>query len=193
MSCGDTTWWRAPDFVGLLERHGQAEHLVVQCDFLTQVWRNPDYEYSIPGASKSLNGKTGYADIISIETREIWEIKLKHLEDKAFKEAAWYVKNAKVSCGLPWQAGNSFTTSNLYGGGGVVYRLEGQGEKAELIAQQGRPGTVLYFWRINGKDMPFPVSSLSWFIKKQIIADYFTSGQPPQPLPGAKSPDNFPP
>ena len=36
MSCGDISWWRSPDLVGLLERHGQAEHLVVQVDFLIQ-------------------------------------------------------------------------------------------------------------------------------------------------------------
>lgn len=179
--------------MGLLERHGQAEHLVNQVDFSTQVWRGALTEYSIPGASKSFNGKTGFADIVSIETREIWEIKPKHLEDKAFKEAEWYVKNAKISCHPQWIAGNSYTASNLWGGGGVVYRIEGKGNKAELIAQQGRPGTVLYFWRINGKEVPFPAANLSWAIKGQIVTDYFTAGQPPQPLPGSKSPNNLPP
>lgn len=116
MSCGAIAWWRAPDFAGLLERHGQVEHLVVQFDFLTQVWRDPRAEYSIPGASKSRNGTTSYADIVSIWTREIWEIKPKHLEDQAFCEAAWYVKNAKVSCGPQWEPGGSFSTSNLFGG-----------------------------------------------------------------------------
>lgn len=202
MSCGAVAWWRAPDFVGLLERHGQVEHLVVQFDFLTQLWRDPRAEYSIPGASKSrmipgasksLNGTTGYADIVSIGTKEIWEIKPKHLEDQAFSEAAWYVKNAKVSCGPQWQPGSSFSTSNLFGGGGVVYRLEGNGNKAELIAQQGRRGTVLYSWRINGKEVPSLVPYFSWALRGQIITDYFSAGQPPQPLAGSKSPNNFPP
>jgi hypothetical protein len=33
----------------------------------------------------------------------------------------------------------------------------------------------------------------AWAIRQQIIADYFSAGQPPQPLPGSKPPNNFPP
>jgi len=193
MSCGDTNWWREPDLVGLLQRHGQAEHLVVQCDFATQVWRDPRMEYSIPGASKSRTGSSGFADIVSVETREIWEIKPRHLEDQASREADWYVKWAKVGCHPAWVPGTTFTTSNLYGGGGVVYRLEGNGNKAELIARQGRPGTVLYFWRINGQELPSLVPYFAWCIRDQIVKDYFPDGLQPQALPGSKPGDNFPP
>jgi hypothetical protein len=199
MNCGEVEWWREPDLKGLLFRHGQIEHLAVQLDFSVQVWRDPRAEYSIPGASKNLSGNTGYADIVSIETGEIWEIKPKYPEpdgeEQALKEAAWYVKNAKVSCGLRWHVGNSFTTSGLFGGGGVVYQVEGNGNKAQLIAQQGRPGTVLYFWRYNGKEVKLSElsSQFSYFLKKEMITDYFTAGQPPKPLDGSKPPNNFPP
>lgn len=193
MTCGEIAWWRAPDLLGLLERHGQAEHLIVQFDFVSQVQRNGRAEYSIPGASKRRNGTTGYADIVSITTGEIWEIKPKHLEHIAFEEAAYYVTNAKASCGPQWHAGNSFTTSNRLGGNGVVYRIEGNGNKAELIAQQGRAGTVLYHWRINGKEVPSLAPYFAWAIRQQIVSDYFTASQPPQPLPGSKPPNNLPP
>src|SRR5262245_1414468 len=103
MTCGTIAWWREPDFVGLLERHGQVEHLIVQFDFLTQVERNGRAEYSIPSASKTRNGQTGYADIVAIATGEIWEIKPRGREDQAFREAEWYVKKAKASCGPQWR------------------------------------------------------------------------------------------
>lgn len=205
MTCGDIAWWREPDFIGLLQRHGEVEHLVVQFDFLSQVQRDGRAEYSIPGASKSRSGNTGYADIVSIATGEIWEIKPKYLKSEdgetlAFKEAGWYAQNANASCGNKWRRGTSFTISEFatteYGGGGVIYRVEGSGNKAELVAEQGRAGTVLYFWRINNK-VGEKVDSLyrryAYYLRQQVITDYFTAGQPPQPLSGSKPPDNFPP
>src|SRR5450755_435878 len=110
MACGDISRWRAPDFVGLLQRHGQVEHLVVQFDFLVQPQRDGRAEYSLPGASKTQNGQTGFADIVSIATGEIWEIKSEKLEDNAVKEAVWYVDKAKLACSPNWRAGTSFTT-----------------------------------------------------------------------------------
>jgi hypothetical protein len=194
MPCGDIAWWRDPDILGLLERHGQAEHLAIQVDFVFQVWRDPRAEFSIPGASKSASGSTGYADIVAIETREIWEIKPKHLEPKAFDEARRYVVYAQANCGLSWVAGSSYTASSRLGGGGVVYRVEGGGHRAELIAEQGRPGVVTYVWRIDGKEVQLrDAPRFSWAIRAQVVKDFFTAGQPPQPLPGAKAPDNLPP
>lgn len=204
MTCGDISWWRAPDLLGLLERHGQVEHLVVQFDFLVQVQRDGRAEFSIPGASKSsipipgaskssIPGATGYADIVSVVTGEIWEIKPEKLEDKAVSEAAWYVQNAKKSCGPQWHAGTSFTTSNRYGTPGVVYRIEGGGNKAELFAKQGRDGAVLYYWEINGKRQPALEASFGWALRQAVVRDYFATGQTLQPLPGSKAPDNFPP
>jgi hypothetical protein len=192
VSCGAIAWWRAPDFVALLERHGTVEHLVVQFDFLVQVQRDARAEFAIPGSSKSASGNTGFADIVSVATGEIWEIKPEHLEDAAVKEASRYAKFAKVACGSQWRPGTSYSTTNLFGGGGVVYRLEGNGNKAELIARQGRPGAVLYKWRINGSEVSSLIPYFSWALRQQIVTDYFAAGQP-QPLPGAKPPNNLPP
>jgi hypothetical protein len=193
MNCGKVAWWREPDIVGLLEYHGVAEHLVIQLDFIAQVQRLGRSEYSIPGASKTRNGETGYADLVSIASGEIWEIKPRHLEHIAFEEAAYYVKHARRSCGPQWRPGFSYAPSNTFGGGGVVYRLEGQGNKAELIAEQGKKGTIRYYWRINGDELSKLVPYFAWAIRQEIVRDYYTAGQPPQPLPGSKAPDNFPP
>jgi hypothetical protein len=192
-TCGDIAWWRAPDMIGLLERHGQVEHLVVQFDFLAQAQRDGRAEFSIPGASKKRDGKTGYADIVSIATQEIWEIKPDNLEEKAVEEATWYVQNAKKSCGPQWRAGTSFTTSNFYNKPGVVYRIEGGGNKAELFAKQGRCGSVLYYWEINGKRNPALQAQFAWALRQAVVQAYFATGQTLQPLPGSKAPDNFPP
>jgi hypothetical protein len=191
MSCGDIDWWRAPDLTGLLERHGQVEHLAVQVDFLVQAQRDGRAEFSIGGASKKGNGETGYADIVSIATGEIWEIKPEKLEDKAVAEADWYALNAKKSCGPQWHTGTSFTTTDLYKTPGVVYRIEGNGNKAELVAKQGRAGAVLYFWRINGKRDPALEASFAWALRQAVVKDFFPI--PWKPLPGSKAPNNFPP
>jgi hypothetical protein len=190
MACGDISWWRAPDFVGLLQRHGQVEHLVVQFDFLVQPQRDGRAEYSLPGASKTQNGQTGFADIVSIATGEIWEIKSEKLEDNAVKEAVWYVDKAKLACSPNWRAGTSFTTKD---GTGIVYRLEGNGNKAELVARQGRAGAVIYFWRINGRKQPSLEPFFAWALRQQIVSDYFSTGQTLQPIPGSKAPNDFPP
>ena len=193
MACGDIAWWRAPDLIGLLERHGQVEHLVVQFDFLVQAHRNGRAEYSIPGASKSKKGGEGYADIASITSGEIWEIKPDHLENDAVSEAAWYVQNAKRACGPGWQTGTSFTTTNRYGTPGVVYRAQGGGNSAELVARQGRAGAVLYFWRINGQRDLALQAGFAWALRQAVVSDYFSTGQTLQPIPGSKAPNNLPP
>jgi len=193
MSCGDIAWWRAPDLVGLLERHGQVEHLVVQFDFITQVQRIGRAEYSIPGASKKKDRTTGFADIISMATSEIWEIKPDNLESKAVDEANWYVLNAIKSCGPNWRNGTSYTAANRYGKQGVVYRKEGGGNKAELFAKQGQPGAILYYWEINGKRDPAQQLAFGWALRQAVVSDYFAVSGTLQPLEGAKAPNNLPP
>ena len=156
MSCGDIFWWRTPNPDNILQRHGAAEHLVIQFDFLSQAIRNGRAEYSIPEASKKTGG-TGFADIVSLASGEIWEIKPEHLVKDAVDEAQWYVSKAKKSCPPPkpaqkWVAGESFTTSGRYGVPGLVLRLSGGSMMAELYAKQGPPGAVLYKWYIDGKE-----------------------------------------
>ena len=64
---------------------------------------------------------------------------------------------------------------------------------AEGIPQQGRPGVVFCYWRINGSEVPSLVPYFAWALRQQVVSDYFSAGQPPQPLPGSKAPNNFPP
>jgi hypothetical protein len=202
-NCGGVHWWRQPDYAGLLLRHGQVEHLIIQFDFLVQVERDARAEYSIPGASKSVMSPSnsairqpGYADIVSLATREIWEIKPQHLIDQAFDEAGYYVAKAIASCGAGWRKGNSYHTSvwaNETYGPDVVYMTQGSGQKWELIAKQGRFGTVGYRWSRNGRPVDALPKDIAWYVRDAVVSDYFTGTGKPSALVGAPSANDIPP
>jgi hypothetical protein len=128
---------------------------------------------------------------VARSSSEIWEIKPRHLEELAAKEARYYTKFAKTACGPTWRPGTTYTTLR---GNDVVLEIPGTtGIKAELVAEQGRPGAVLYRWRINGKEQPQFVLQYSWALRQEIVKKYFPGSGAAKPLPGAKSPDDLPP
>jgi hypothetical protein len=189
-SCGDIAFWRKPDIQGMLERYGQAEHLAVQFDFLCQADRDGRAEFSIPESSASGSGNTGYADIVSVATREIWEIKPENDEKGALKKATRYVEKANVACGGNWKLGTSYTTLRK---GVVVYEIPGIGIKAELCAEQRGPGVVVYYWRKNGEKLAVRDPFFAMGTRMDIVDKYFPSPQSVKPLPGKQPPDNLPP
>jgi hypothetical protein len=193
MACGDIASWRAltDDVESLVDRHGSIEHFLVQRDFvLLQPQRVGIAEFSIPGASwkGKRSGNTGFADIVSFASSEIWEIKPKSGGDKpAVDKATHYVNHAKTKCSTEWKLGKSYSTS---AGDGVVWRYTEGGITAQLIAEQGQPGAVLYYWKINGNEKQLDVF-YRLAIYKIIVDAYFLR---PQPLPGAASaPNDLPP
>ncbi|SFP42432.1 hypothetical protein SAMN05216229_102233 [Geopseudomonas sagittaria] len=197
MACGDINWWRAPDLKGLLARHGQIEHLIIQFDFLVQLLRDPRAEFSIPRASKTEPGKsTGYADIVAIASNEIWEIKPKHLEAAAVNDAAHYVGFAKLGCSPDWLPGKSYRVSDWakaeYGAENVVYRAEAEGMRYELVCEQGAPGAAIYHWRVNGKEQGALDNAMGWAVRGKVVFDYF-GGQRPAPIKDQRAPNNIPP
>jgi hypothetical protein len=154
MACGGLDWWRDPNIDSILEFAGIAEHLAIQVDF---VLMQPHWigwpEFSIPGASKSRAGATGYADIVSLSRKFIWEIKPKHREAEAHYEARKYVNKANISCGGGWELGTGYSTSRK--DKVTVFAVSGFGKSARLLARQGgQPGTVLYEWEVNGRKLP---------------------------------------
>ena len=184
-TCGDIHWWNALDLKGLRERHGQAEHLVVQYDFCQQAWLGPRAEFSVPGASKSLTGRPGYIDVAATAKNEIWEIKPRHLKDKAASEANYYLSKVRVACGANWRLGTEYQNMfhpdpvwQTWGPGGSI--------RAELFAVQGGPGTILYYWTFNGKEDPVLQRNAGWILRGMVVTDYF--GRMPTLLPGASAP-----
>jgi hypothetical protein len=152
MSCGIKYSWREPDIQTLIERYGQAEHLAVQIDFQKQDILN-QIEYSIPQSSKTKPGiETGFADIVSLNGRKIWEIKPRTQISirKGIKEVERYVSKAKEFCGGTWIKGVDYHTSNP---DEVVFSV---GEKdsefeAKLKAKQDVPGIVVYWWEFYSR------------------------------------------
>jgi len=174
--CGESPPWYLEDIAERLlgaRWRGTMEHLVIQLDFMLQVARRPRTEWSIPHASKSVlrqvvggpgtrvpepreDAATGFADVVSLRTGEIWEIKPLRLVATAVMEAQFYAKAARRFCPGPWTAGNSYTTSAAaqakYGAGSdVVWRLPGGKVKVELHAAQRGPGAIAYWWTFDGR------------------------------------------
>lgn len=190
-SCGAIPWWRAPDFESLQNRYGQAEHLIVQFDFMTQAFRQPRAEFMIPNASKSGSLHPGYADVVSLATSEIWEIKPEGLEEFAAREAANYVAKALVSCGPGWKLGVTYIPTDKTG---RVWYIDQGGLKAELFAQNTTPGVIVYWWKLGGKKVKLTevTGLVRYSLRAQVIHDYFGSQVLPIPkLPPA--PNDLPP
>jgi hypothetical protein len=194
MACGSLDWWRAitDDLESLVDRVGTVEHFLVQRDFcLLQPHRVPLAEFSIPGASwrSKKSGNAGFADIVSFASSEIWEIKPQSGGDKpAVDKATHYVKHAKAECGPRWELGKSYSTSSR---DGVVFRLDSPYTNVELVAEQGQPGAVLYYWRVDGAKVKVLSRVYRLAVYKIVVDSYFTSPTP-QRLPGAQ-PNDLPP
>ncbi len=203
-TCGQIAWWRAPDLVALRERHGTIEHLVIQIEFMGQLARNPRAEFSIPGASKSTAGATGFADVIALATREIWEIKPKHLAAQASAEAAKYVGFAGGSCPPAWKSGTGYfpvrqwvfkfdgksplpaISFNNIGPKDPILVVEGPDLKAELVSEQGGPGAITYVWKIKGKEERSVPARIAWALRAVIVDVIF--GLTVSPVPQANAP-----
>lgn len=168
MGCGEfVPGFRIPRF-SETPFQGVMEHLCVQADFLTQVARLPHAEYSIPRAGKN-PAEAGYADIVAVATREIWEIKPERRLKEAEAEAKHYVEKANAACGLSWKAGETYRAAGRCGSPNVVFETSGGPLVAELHAWQPQrdasvvrrastlprtlvvPGAVLYKWRVRGR------------------------------------------
>ncbi|MGW5572889.1 hypothetical protein ACWEVD_16940 [Nocardia thailandica] len=183
MACGEIAWWRAPDVAQMMLRYGEVEHLVIQFNFCCQAWRGPRAEYSIPHAAKSARTQpyrppirtdpTGYADLVCLETHQIWEIKPKRLAPAAAAEAGWYVNRARLSCGSAWELGTTFSVLRWYRKPDVVFRAQAPGVDAELHAWQGAPGAVLYEWVINGVPVPVLEPGLARDLRGAILFQFY--------------------
>ena len=183
--CGSFTVWRDPvgNIVHLLRRHGNIEHLIVEIDFLGQLWRLPRGEYTIPGASMT-SGSTrdGYADVCSLLYRQIWEIKPKINKGKdgeaeAVIDATHYVNHANQKCGSGWTLGVRYTTRGLFSRKDCVWRFEYNGEEYFLIALQRAPGAICYHWE-DSKGRELAKSEVNEAFRAKMFESIFGSAAP---------------
>lgn len=100
---------------GNIKFNGTIEHWLIQLDYVS---RNPIYgeiEYAIPGSSAT--GNRGYADIVNLQSNEIFEIKPDNFLglNNGILEVDRYVTKAKDHCPVSassfppqWSAGNNY-------------------------------------------------------------------------------------
>jgi hypothetical protein len=182
--CGEIAWWRNMDVQGLLERHGQVEHLIVQMDFMGQLALEPRAEFSIPASAKS--GNTGYADVVALKDRQIWEIKPEHLEPDAVVKATRYVACANVACGPGWVLGTGYQPSRS-----PLVDLQGT-QSAKLFARQGQAGAILYWWEIDGQKVKTLTPQVAPYLRQAVVDQVFGRLVAPTTIPGAQ-PTDVPP
>lgn len=98
--------------------NGTMEHWLIQLDYLSQHPNEGEREYKIPAAGP--NGGFGYADVVNLSTREIFEIKPLSLTGVGIAEVENYVLKANINCSssgnsnIPWQKGFSVGYSPRY-------------------------------------------------------------------------------
>jgi hypothetical protein len=119
---------------------GTKEHWMIQLDYVSKNPINGDVEFAIPNSSPS--GNRGYADVVNLQDKTIFEIKPDNLDGQTSGsiEVANYVLKANLYCsttipiGIQWTSGLNFPTVLL------PTSITGRYLKAELHA----PGVIVY-------------------------------------------------
>ena len=96
-------------FPGRTSYSGTAEHLIIQFDYMAKHLLTAEREYSIPHSS--INGNTGFADLVNNMTREIFEIKPENNDleiAKGITEVERYVEKACIFCGGGFIKGQNY-------------------------------------------------------------------------------------
>jgi hypothetical protein len=116
-------------------RRSDPAHEAIQAHYKSKIDSTGAREYAIPGGA--LSGETGYADIVSLGTGAIYEIKKYNLMalEQGPQQAKGYLAGALLSCGVPppWHLGTSYPDSEIELGDMVL--------KAK---QYNIPGVILY-------------------------------------------------
>lgn len=121
---------------GNIQWAGTLEHWIIQFDYVNTVF-GAEREYSIPGSS--INGNTGYADLVNLVTNEIFEIKPPTLTLAGAAEVNTYVTKANENCGTAngglWQKGINYPTK---------FFLNPRDPSKTIRAFLDQPGLIVY-------------------------------------------------
>lgn len=118
-------------------RRAGPEHEAIQYDFILTKDPTAVREFAIPGGSQM--GNTGYADLVSLGTYGIYEIKTYAGRAAGAIQVSGYLTAAQNNCdpAKPWHLGMAYP--------GAILPLAGD---RELVARQyGQPGLILYYIR----------------------------------------------
>jgi len=120
------------------DRRSDPEHEAIQAHYKASVDSTGAREYAIPGGA--LSGNTGYADIVSLGTGAIYEIKRYSPPaiEQCADQAKGYLAGALLSCGVPppWHLGTSYKDAEIE-----------FGDKVLVAKQYNKPGLILYYER----------------------------------------------
>jgi hypothetical protein len=142
---------------GNINFNGTKEHWLIQLDYIAKHPIDGEREYAIPNSS--LSGNRGYADLVNMASREIFEIKPDNTQGKIDGEVEVdrYVRKANEFCRstlgplpptAPWLKGNNYTKTILPSTSPTQY----------LVADKIAPGVIGYKYesKVNNPS-PLPV------------------------------------
>jgi len=117
------------------DRRSDPEHEAIQAHYKSKIDSTGAREYAIPGGA--LSGNIGYADIVSLGTGAIYEIKKYSPPaiEQGANQAKGYLAGALLSCGVPppWHLGTSYPDSDIE-----------FGDKVLVAKQYNKAGLILY-------------------------------------------------
>ena len=134
--------------------NGTIQHWMIQLHYVSQNPIYGDAEFAIPNSSPS--GNRGYADIVNLESKSIFEIKPDNPNgwSSGMSEVANYVSKANQYCssigsfGVPWSQGGSYDPVTIPTG------IPNRYLKTRLYA----PGVIVYSYEDNLNPYPAPPS-----------------------------------
>ncbi len=137
---------------GNISFQGTKEHWLIQLDYVSKNPLQSDMEFAIPNSSSS--GNRGYADLVNLQTKSIFEIKPDNPDgwSAGISEVANYVNKANQFCstifptGVNWGQGISYTPTVL------PTAIPNKYLKTRLYA----PGVIVYSYEITTTPVPAP-------------------------------------
>lgn len=143
------------------DRRAGPEHELIQNYYKSMVDPTGVREYAIPGGSSAQSGYVGYADLVSLGTHAIYEIKPYSLMGIAAGAAQvnGYLQAARQRCDpdAPWHPGIAFPDTIIPFG------------SLELVAKQyGQPGLILYYTRQQQRRR-VPREEIGWEKVAQVL------------------------
>lgn len=143
------------------DRRAGPEHELIQSYYKSAIDPTGVREYAIPGGSSAQSGHMGYADLVSLGTHAIYEIKPYSLTGitAGAVQVNQYLQAARLHCDpdAPWHPGIAFPDTVIPFG------------DLELVARQyGQPGLILYYTR-KAQRRPVPREEISWDKVAQVL------------------------
>jgi hypothetical protein len=147
-SLGNPTPCHGTANYGSVKFQGNLEHWMIQFDYLRR-YPGGALEYIIPQAGA--NGGNGYADIVNVSTKEIFEIKPDDPTNEALgvSQVSRYATKASENCGVgPWRLGTGYTP--------VILPYPRDFTKA--IKTRINPSGVILYSIVSSSTNPIPVT-----------------------------------